>query len=74
MKRGPPSEEGVEAQDALDTQARLQAEQDLRDADSTALGRGLSSGVDQMQQGYGSFVEGVGNVLGLEGCLGLRLA
>ena len=63
----PPSEEGVEAQDALDTQARLQAEQDLRDADSTALGRGLSSGVDQMQQGYGSFVEGVGNVLGLEG-------
>ena len=35
--------------------------------DTTALGRGLSRGVDVAGRGFGSALEGLGGVLGLEG-------
>ena len=35
--------------------------------DGTALGRGISRGIDSLQQSLGSAVEGVGGILGLEG-------
>ena len=35
--------------------------------DGTALGRGISRGIDSLQQNLGSAVEGIGGILGLEG-------
>ena len=35
--------------------------------DGTALGRGISRGIDSLQQNLGSAVEGIGGILGLDG-------
>ena len=44
------------------------ADPTIRDEDDgTALGRGISRGIDSLQQNIGSTLEGVGGILGLEG-------
>jgi hypothetical protein len=51
--------------DELDAQYFPQQSAPLvEEDDGTALGRGLSRGVDILQEGYGSAVEGIGSIIG----------
>ena len=54
-------------QTPLDLEPYLDSLQGVLDTQRTAFGRGLSSGLDTMEQFYGSATEGVGRSLGLEG-------
>ena len=54
-------------QTPLDLEPYLDSLQGVLDTQRTAFGRGLSSGIDTMEQFYGSATEGIGRSLGLEG-------
>ena len=70
---GNPDKEGTEdyefviaAFKELDAEREAERKEALQE-DTTALGRGLSRGIDVAGRGFGSALEGLGGVTGLEG-------